>query len=120
MSGVDVTTAGGVLTARLVGPSIEERQATEILDSARSAIAEAGDAIRHVVLDFEDVSFINSSGLAACIEVRNAANAQGATTIIYRPSETVIQLFRMVKVDRLYTFAHNADELKACVSQPNA
>ena len=114
--GINVTTLGTVITARLVGPSIEERQASQILDGAKSAIAEAGDAIRHLVLDFEDVSFINSSGLAACIEVRNAASAQGATTIIYRPSEAVIQLFRMVKVDRLYTFAHNAQELEACVS----
>ncbi len=111
MSSIDVTTEGAVITARLVGPSIEERQATEILDSAASAIAEAGDVLRHVVLDFEGVSFINSSGLAACIEVRNAASAQGATTIIYRPSKAVLQLFQMVKVDRLYTFARDADEL---------
>ena len=27
MSGIDVTTDGSVMTARLVGPSIEERQA---------------------------------------------------------------------------------------------
>ena len=70
-----------------------------------------------MVLDFGAVTFINSSGLAACIEVHNSAAAQGARTILYRPRDNVSDLFRMVKVDRLYAFAHDAQELQKLVSQ---
>ncbi len=114
---VDVTTDGGVITARICQPNVEEREASIILDRLRAAMEQTGSDLQAVVLDFGEVTFINSSGLAACIEVRNGAAAQGARTILYRPREDVSNLFRMVKVDRLYAFAHDAQELQKLVSQ---
>ncbi len=114
---VDVTTDGGVITARICRPNVEEHEAAIILDRVRAAMEQTGSDLKAVVLDFGEVTFINSSGLAACIEVRNGAAAQGARTILYRPREDVSNLFRMVKVDRLYAFAHDAQELQQLVSQ---
>ena len=108
---VDVSSEGGVVTAKIVTSTVEEREATVILDNVKGAIDQAGNGLRYVVLDFGSVAFINSSGLAACIEIRNQADTQGAKTIVYRPREDVDQVFKMVKVDRLYTFAHTAEEL---------
>ncbi len=113
---VDVTTEGGVITARIRQPNVEEHEASIILDRLREAMEKTGSDLQAVVLDFGEVTFINSSGLAACIEVRNGAAAKGAQTILYRPREDVSNLFRMVKVDRLYTFANDAQELKKLVS----
>lgn len=88
-----------------------------ILKHVRAAMDRVGDGLQAVVLDFGEVAFINSSGLAACIEVRNGAAAHGARTIVYRPRDDVSDLFHMVKVDRLYVFAHDARQLQALVSE---
>ncbi len=114
---VDVTTEGGVITARICQPNVEEHEASIILERLRAAMEQTGSELQAVVLDFGEVTFINSSGLAACIEVRNGAAAQGARTILYRPREDVSNLFRMVKVDRLYAFAQDEKELQELVSQ---
>ena len=114
---VDVTTDGGVVTARITEANVEEEAATVILDTVRKAMELPGLDLQAVVLDFGEVVFINSSGLAACIELRNAAAAHDARTIVYRPRHDVSDLFRLVKVDRLYAFANDAQELDALVSK---
>ncbi len=113
---VEVSTEAGVVMGRITAHAVEEREATVILVAVKQAIEQAGDGLRCVVLDFAEVNFINSSGLAACIQLRNEANAQGAQTIVYRPKDEVNQVFKMVRVDRLYTFAYNAQELQELVT----
>lgn len=113
---VEVVSAGGVVTARILVNSLEEQPAAVILERTREAMEAAGGGLRSVVLDFGDVNFINSSGLAACIEVRNFAANHGARTVVYRPRDQVSMVFKMVRVDRLYTFAHNAEDLHRAVS----
>ena len=114
---VDVTTDGGVITARICQPHVEEHEASIILDRLRAAMQQAGSDLHAVVLDFGNVTFINSSGLAACITVRNSAAEKGARTILYRPRDDISSLFRLVKADRLYAFARDARELQQLVSQ---
>ncbi len=113
---VDVTTDNGVITARICKPNVEEHEASIILDRLRTAMQKAGSDLQAVIIDFGAVAFINSSGLAACIEVRNSAAEHGASTILYRTSDDVGNLFRMVKIDRLYSFAQDAQELDKLVS----
>ena len=113
---VDVTTDGGVTTARICQPNVEEHEASIILDRLRTAMQQTGSDLQAVVIDFGAVAFINSSGLAACIEVRNSAAEYGASTILYRMSDDVSNLFRIVKIDRLYAFAQDAQELDRLVS----
>lgn len=113
---VEVTVDDGVITAAISSASVEEVQVPVILDSVRRAMDRLGDDLQSVVLDFGEVGFINSSGLAACIEIRNGANEKGATTIIYRPRDEVVQVFRMVRVDRLYTIVSTPEELAGALS----
>jgi anti-anti-sigma factor len=113
---VTVSTDGGVITAKIAVRSVDERPATAILTQTMLAMGQVGQGLTTVVLDFGDVDFINSSGLAACIELRNNAGELGAKTIIYRPKDAVTEVFKMVRVDRLYAFAHTADELESLVS----
>ncbi len=114
---VTVTTEDGVVRASIVAPSVEEREAAALLEAVRGALRRAGHDLRCVVLDFGGVSFINSTGLAACIELRNGAQAKGAPTIIYGANAAVAGLFRMVRVDRLYTFANSARELDEMITR---
>ena len=113
---VEISADGGVVTAKIVAPSVEERPANIILARTREAMEQIGDRLTNVVLDFGEVDFINSSGLAACIELRNGAAEKGARTILYQPRDDVLQVFTMVKVDRLFTTVHTADELTSLVT----
>jgi anti-anti-sigma factor len=88
----------------------------DILARTREAMEQLGEGLTNVVLDFGGVGFINSSGLAACIELRNGAAEKGARTILYQPTHDVLQVFTMVKVDRLFTTVHTAEELTGLVT----
>lgn len=113
---VDVIRDGGVLTARITVPNVEESEATVFFNTVRAAIDQAGPDLQVMVLDLGEVTFINSSGLAACIKLRNGASKHGARTIVYRATKEVTDLFRLVQVDRLYAFADDAQELENLVS----
>ena len=114
---VNVIRDGGVLTARITVPTIEEPEALAVFNTVQAAIELAGHDLQVVILDLGEVTFINSSGLATCIRLRNGATEHGARTIIYRAREDVTDLFRLVQVDRLYAFARDAQELETLVSQ---
>ncbi len=113
---VEVTTSRGVLSAKLVGPSIGQHEATPILENVIRAMEGLGSKLRSVVLDFADVSFLNSTGLAACIEIRNRAHTQGVQVVAYRLNDDLTALFKMVKVERLYTVANTPEELKQALA----
>ncbi|MHC4776234.1 MAG: STAS domain-containing protein [Planctomycetota bacterium] len=113
---VEISSDGGVVTAKITAPSVEERPANIILARTREAMEQLGEGLTNVVLDFGGVGFINSSGLAACIELRNGAAEKGARTILYQPTHAVLQVFTMVKVDRLFTTVHTAEELTGLVT----
>ena len=49
-------------------------------------------------------------------EATAAAPRHGAPTILYRPKQDVDEVFKMVKVDRLFTFAHSETELQQLTS----
>ncbi len=114
---VNVIRDGGVLTARITVPTVEEPEAIAVLNAVQAAINLAGHELQVVVLDLGEVTFMNSSGLATCIKLRNGLTKHGARMIIYRAGEDVTDLFRLVQIDRLYAFAHDAKELEALVSQ---
>jgi anti-anti-sigma factor len=113
---VEISSDGGVVTAKITAPSVEERPANVILARMREAMEQVGEELTNVVLDFGEVDFINSSGLAACIELRNGAANKGARTILYQPTAGVLEVFTMVKVDRLFATARTAEELRNLLS----
>ena len=114
---VNVIRDGGVLTARITVPNVEEPESIVLFNTVRAAIDQAGPDLQVMVLDLGEVTFINSSGLAACIRLRNGAAEHGARTIVYRATDDVTDLFRLVQIDRLYAFAGDAQELDNLVSQ---
>ena len=55
---VDVTTSNGVVTARIVGPAVEEHRGKAIIETVGRAIDDAADSLRALVLDFGDVTVL--------------------------------------------------------------
>ena len=106
----------GVLTVRLVGPTIGTREAPIISDEVSGAIDQLKGGLSAVVLDFTDVTFMSSVGLGACITIRNKADAAGAKAVLYGLNPDLRKLFKLMKLDRLYSVADSADALRKLVS----
>jgi anti-anti-sigma factor len=115
-----ITSDDGVVTVGILAAKVEENASHAMLVKTQEAMDRAAGALRAVVLDFSDVEFINSAGLGACFELRNDAAGRGAEVILYRPTETVMQLFMMVNVESLFTIVHTAEELQRVLSPKGA
>ena len=68
-------------------------------------LQQLGNGMKGLVLDLADVKSMTSFGLGMCIELRNSAKACGATTAVVGISNELRELFKMMKVDRLFTMA---------------
>lgn len=113
----EVSSAGGVITAKFVGPAIGQREAPIISDIVVPALNNAPIGFRWLVLDLSQITFMNSMALGMCIDFRNRANKAGGKTILYAMNEQMTALFKMVKVDRLYTLVKDAQQLAKVTSK---
>ncbi len=104
--------SGGALIAKLLGPSIGQREAPIISKTVLAELEQEAEPPRAVVLDFRRITFINSMGLGMCIEVRNAMHQRGGKTILYCPSEQIMSVLKMTKMDRLYTIVDDEERLR--------
>ena len=100
----------GVLSIRLVGPSIGQREVPIIAEQVIAAIAQNPKGIRWLALDFTDVTFINSMGLGMCIDFRNRVSKSGAKAALVGMNQQLLDLFKMVKVDRLFAIPKDAND----------
>lgn len=112
----DVTTGNGLLTVRPRGPNLGEREAMGIANEIRPIMDRLGGEMRGLVLDLSDVAHMSSFGLGMCIELRNHAKTLNATTVVYRMSDELAELFKMMKVDRLYTIAKTPKDLASATA----
>jgi anti-anti-sigma factor len=101
----------GILNVRPAGPQLGEREATVLCRELNDALDAVGRRLRILLLDLSDVQMMTSVGLGLCIDARNQAQRGGASTVLYGLSGQLRQLFRMMKVDRLYKMAHTQAEL---------
>ncbi len=60
-------------------------------------------AQRRIVLDFTQVSFINSVNIAQIIAARQRATAQGAEVRVAGLKENIRSVFRILRLDRLFS-----------------
>ncbi len=64
---------------------------------------------RSIVLDFNQVEFINSVNIAQVIAVRQRATAAGAQVRVANLRENVRAIFRILKLDRLFDLNQTLD-----------
>lgn len=111
----DVTTVNGVVTARIIGPAVEQHRGAAILETVQRAI-DAANPLRGLVLDLGDVTFINSSGIGALIQLRNGVNEHGIPTIAYRTNVEVCTIFVNSKLDKMFEFIETPGELETALA----
>lgn len=102
MSFVSITRRGDALLATIAGPHVGLRESQVIVRELHAAIREE-PRLSRLVLDVTEVMSMSSLGLGMCIEVRNAARKRGAETAIIGLRRGLADLFRMMKLDRLFT-----------------
>lgn len=114
-----ITPTLGVVTAKLVGPSIGQREVPIITELVAAAIAEKGAGLQHLVLDLSQVTFMNSMALGMCVDLRNRTAKSGgkAKVIIVGMSAELTSLFKMVKFDKLFTIVKDAAELQRAMGK---
>lgn len=71
-------------------------------DSLRKKISTSLDVNTAVSLDMSEVSYIDSSGVAALIECRQKANQRGKDFKLLKPSESVVSVLKMAKLDTFF------------------
>lgn len=113
---VTVNFKSGVLTIKPAGPSLGEREVTIISADVRPAMAKCSSKLRAVILDLGEVQIMSSYGLGWCIEVRNAARLINAKTVLFGLHRELLDLIRMMKVERLYTIVHSAGDLASATA----
>lgn len=102
----------GVLVATVNVAAIDSGNADRIAAAVHAGIGREGRRLRGLVLDLAAVMFINSRGLAACIDVARAAGQAGAgAAVTMAPgAEDLRRMFEVMRVDRLLPIA---DDLAA-------
>jgi anti-anti-sigma factor len=109
--------AGGTLYARLIGPSIGQRETPILKDMLVQAIEGFGSGLKNVVLDITAITFMNSGGLGMLVECRSRAATHKAKVILFGASAQLKDLLKMVKFDKLFPMPANADELAKALAK---
>ena len=108
---VEIKADGDMIAAKIIGPVIEANRAQIILDDVGKAIDDAGSGLRFMVLDFDEVTFINSTGIGTCLQLGARVKAQAARPILYRLTSDVNEILTRCKVDSIYTIVQSQAEL---------
>jgi anti-anti-sigma regulatory factor len=99
------------LYARIVCPSIGQREAPIITGEIVEAIDQTQGLKGNFVIDLTGVNQITSMGLGMCIDVRNRVASAKLKPHLFVTNRTVLDLLRLMKVDKLYTIVHGNDTI---------
>ena len=112
---VEIDVREGLLYVKFVGPQVGQRESPIISQEVEPYIRAAGKGLKHFIIDLKSVTFMSSMGLGVCIALRHKASAAGAKPILFGTSKELLQLFAMMKIDQLYKFAKDQNELAALI-----
>lgn len=113
---VSLSEQGGVITARLLSPTIGTQHAMAIAPAVTEAMEAAGRSLRWLVLDFSEVTFLNSYGLGMCIELRKLAETHGGQTALTGLNKDLSDLLKLVRVETLFSIAADEAELREFIA----
>ncbi|MCE2881500.1 MAG: STAS domain-containing protein [Planctomycetaceae bacterium] len=100
------------LYARITCPTIGQREAPVISAEIAEAIASSNlPKGSSLVIDMSAVTMLTSMGLGMCVDLRNRANTAKFRPYLTGASRSLLDLFRMMKIDRLYTVVFRREEL---------
>lgn len=97
-----VSSEGGVAVAKLLAPSISQRESPIIQAEVTKAAERSGWKL---VLDFTDVTMLGSMGLGMLITMTKQCQTGGGKMAMFGMSKPLNDLVRLTKLDRLLQIA---------------
>ena len=100
--------------ARVACPSIGQREAPIIAGEISEAIS--GTTLPRggvLVLDLSNVVMVTSIGLGMCVDIRRQAEGSKLKPYLFGTNRQLLDILRMMKIDRQFTVVHGKDELGA-------
>lgn len=106
-------TRRGHLIAHVLSPVVGQREVPIIAAEVGDAILALGEASkgRNFVLDLGRVTSLSSMGLGMCVDLRNRAGQAKMTSLLVCANATLLELLKLMKVDRQYQLVADADAL---------
>lgn len=83
--------ADGVARLSVVG-ELDLSTAGRLSTTAQASLE---NGVTRMTLDLAGVSFIDSTGLGALVEIKNAAEERGAELVLQTPSDRVLEVLRL-------------------------
>lgn len=99
---------GGVTTAIIDETRLDASVAPEF-KSAMEKIITSGN--NQLIIDISKLSFMDSSSLGAMVSVLKQISATGKM-VIFGASGTVLELFKLTRMDRIFTLANDIETAK--------
>lgn len=99
--------------------SVKVVRPTGILDSSQAGDfrQQIGDLVHDgagaVIVDFQDVTFMDSSGLGALVLALKTVRSAGAEMYVCSMNEQVKMLFELTSMDRVFKIFANADAVES-------
>jgi anti-anti-sigma factor len=107
---VEFTHPGGHLLAKVVVPSVGQNEAPVIREQIVSRLGEAAKG-KSLIIDLSQVSLVSSLGLGTFVDLRNNAEKAGLRPVVYGLNRHLLDLFRLMKIERLFTMLRSPTEL---------
>lgn len=98
-------------TVKIVQPSgiLDSITANDLRREINDVVESGADI---VLVDFQDVTFMNSSGLGALVAILKNVQSRGKKLFICSLSEQVKMIFQLTKMDRVFKPFTNRDEFE--------
>jgi anti-anti-sigma factor len=85
----------------------------------REIISAVETKVDIVLLDLQDITFMNSAGLGTLLAALRTVKTKGSNIFICSVSEQVEMLFEMTKMERVFNIYSNRDEFNSKVVSPD-
>jgi anti-sigma B factor antagonist len=96
----DIEVVGRVAVATLTATELAQDEGAEQLADLLDALAETG--AEHIVLDMQNVQFMDTTCLGCLVEALNARSAAGGRIALASPNHSVHYVFRLTRLDRVF------------------
>ena len=107
-----ISDRNGHLIVTVMTSTIGPRESVDIVAAAAEALGQGDRRGKCMVIDLSRVSLLPSMGLGTCIDLHNRALDRGMQSVVFGLNAHLSDLFRLMRVDRLFRIAASAAELE--------
>lgn len=82
----------------------------------KSVEEQVGAGSVNVVLDFGEVSYLNSMNIAGIISLRNKVEGAGGKLLLANMKDQIVSIFRILKLERMFDLSLSRDAAVSSLS----